>query len=284
VKQPQLQIARDYTPLPPAARDGSLRFLIRPVSGGEVSSYLGRLGAGDTMELRGPHPGFDVHRRLGQADAVVFLAGGTGIAPALQVARAVLDGADGPNLTILWANRRRDDCIGCDARRGLDEEPSGPGGGAVMEQLRELKRRHGGRLRVRCVVDEEGAFIREADVRAALGGDKVGGWPIFSPGARPRGQQHPEVELACAYHSSTVLERTTSDSMVEDVSQPRECSCESGGKKLLFVSGPDGFVQAFAGAKRWEGSEELQGPVRGLLGQMRQRYPELLKEWLVLKL
>ncbi len=70
---------------------GLLRFLIRTVDGGEVSHYLARLGLGDTVELRGPHLGFDVPLRMGNAGQLVFLAGGTGIAPALQAIRAVLD-------------------------------------------------------------------------------------------------------------------------------------------------------------------------------------------------
>ncbi len=80
VKQPQLQIARDYTPLPPVGGGddsrsrgtpgplpaGALRFLLRKIDGGEVSTYLSRLGVGDTVELRGPRLGFDVRRRLGR--------------------------------------------------------------------------------------------------------------------------------------------------------------------------------------------------------------------------
>ena len=117
VKQPQLQIARDYTPLPPAGPAGELRFLVRSVRGGEVSTYLARLAPGDVVELRGPRAGFDVGRRLGGGGGVVFLAGGTGVAPALQVAEAVLGGGrpgdGGPAVTVLWANRGRADCRGC---------------------------------------------------------------------------------------------------------------------------------------------------------------------------
>ncbi|KAJ2965686.1 hypothetical protein NQ176_g10497 [Zarea fungicola] len=97
-KQPEVQIARNYTPLPPlegetSLEDGKLRFYVRSIPGGEMSSYLGRLGVGREVWLRGTHPGFDVETRLGAQNNVVFLAGGTGIAPAMQVARAEPRGA-----------------------------------------------------------------------------------------------------------------------------------------------------------------------------------------------
>ncbi|KAJ2990702.1 hypothetical protein NUW58_g2819 [Xylaria curta] len=102
IKQPQLQIARHYTPLPPLLKTASLpsieeksqlvngnkngaqaigvgkteqgddedeqadlRILIRRMDGGEMSNYLSRQRVGDTIWLRGPHLGFDVSRRLG---------------------------------------------------------------------------------------------------------------------------------------------------------------------------------------------------------------------------
>merc|ERR1712093_407099 len=38
--------------------------------------------------------------------------------------------------------------------------------------------------------------------------------------------------------------------------------------KLLFVSGPEGFINYIAGPKRWEGGKEGQGQLGGILGQM----------------
>jgi hypothetical protein len=163
VKQPQLQIAREYTPLPPRygheaeeLEAGVLRLLVRAIDGGEVSTYLSRLRPGDEVELRGPHVGLDVQSRLGLEKAtggenpentndasrggqatVLFLAGGTGVAPALQVARKILDGnalgsidqgsddrlktgtqdawSTKPRVELVWANRKRADCVACEA-------------------------------------------------------------------------------------------------------------------------------------------------------------------------
>ena len=125
-KQPELQIVRAYTPLPPKAnepqnRKDNLRFLIRRDPHGEVSSYLHRLPIGSKVELRGPNLEYELTPDVRQ---VVFFAGGTGIAPALQVANAMFKDGDsrGRTLHILWANRKREDCIGGYS----DAPPSGP--------------------------------------------------------------------------------------------------------------------------------------------------------------
>ena len=284
IKQPQLQVARDYTPLPPPPAGGeqgsgnSLRFLIRKYDGGEVSSYLSRLGVGDEVELRGPRYGFDVRRRLGGggAERVVFLAGGTGIAPALQVVRAVVEEnckSGGPRVDILWANRRRADCPACP---GLGH-PSGELGegeaGPVVEQLAEVQRRFPGRVSVRCAVDEEGAFVQ----MGALAG-------LVVPHTG-RGDGKDEAGNCWLHSQDAVAWRPATDVETEEMKKEEggQCQCR-GGKNLLFVSGPDGFVEAYAGPKRWANGMELQGPVGGVLGKLRARYPEAMKEWLILKL
>jgi hypothetical protein len=50
------------------------------------------------------------------------------------------------------------------------------------------------------------------------------------------------------------------------------------GTKLLFVSGPEGFVNHFTGPKRWDGGKEVQGEVTGVIGKMG------LRDWTVWKL
>lgn len=310
VKQPQLQIARDYTPLPPVGGGddsrsrgtpgplpaGALRFLLRKIDGGEVSTYLSRLGVGDTVELRGPRLGFDVRRRLGGAPSAVLIAGGTGIAPALQVAEAVLGGPDpAPDATvsIVWANRSRADCVGCPRLGAVaagDGSAKGGEGGAVMEQLREMKRRHGDRLRLACLVDQEGTFLRERDVHACLQEQQGRRRQTTSAAAalQPENGDKQLEEAECVYHSAERLERLardppSPDGRVQDLTETCR-SCGSAGRSLVVVSGPDGFVQALAGAKRWEDGEERQGAVGGILGRIALKHPDLMDGWLVLKL
>ena len=51
-----------------------------------MSTYLHRLPIGATIELRGPHVEYQIPSEVKN---VIFVAGGTGIAPALQVAHAM---------------------------------------------------------------------------------------------------------------------------------------------------------------------------------------------------
>jgi hypothetical protein len=50
------------------------------------------------------------------------------------------------------------------------------------------------------------------------------------------------------------------------------------GSKVILVSGPEGFIEHWAGKKVWADGREGQGPLGGVLGQMD------LKRWSVFKL
>ncbi|KAI9698032.1 MAG: mitochondrial peripheral inner membrane protein [Candelina mexicana] len=270
VKQPQLQIARAYTPLPPQATSKSrgveesngFRFLIRKEDGGEVSSYLHSLPFGATVELRGPNPEFDIPKDVGE---VLFLAGGTGVAPALQAAHAVLsqesdrESSKASKIHILWANRRREDCVG-GANNSRDERNIRPQPQArseitlagshselgirtktskkhtIIKELEALQQRYPNRITVDYFVDEEGTFITGDVIRKA----------ISNPSAASRHEAH----------SAT----------------------EGQGKKLVMLSGPDGFVSTLAGPKVWEGGQEVQGRLGGVLSRQN------LQGWTVWKL
>ncbi|KAL5117098.1 mitochondrial Homoaconitase [Pleosporales sp. CAS-2024a] len=176
IKQPQLQIARAYTPLPPGpgqdapgtAQPADIRLLIRQEQGGEVSTYLHRLPATSTIELRGPNTEYELPADVNQ---VIFLAGGTGIAPAMQIAHALAT-RPGTKMHILWANRRREECRG-----GVSDD--GPSGlvnngqpkGAVVQELDALKERANAAtrgMRVQYYVDEEKTFLQQAHVEKTM--------------------------------------------------------------------------------------------------------------------
>ncbi|KAK1599668.1 LOW QUALITY PROTEIN: oxidoreductase FAD-binding domain-containing protein [Colletotrichum navitas] len=308
VKQPQIQVAREYTPLPPppgAANEDTLRLYVRAVRGGEVSTRLSPHaadgGAGDTVELRGPHGEFDLRSRLGgRGDRVVFLAGGTGIASALQAAHAVLPLPGAPSMTIFWAVRSRDEI----QQGGGDAPPTGTaswwswnplsnhsaGGSAsgsssairaealtletmgpspVSRELLALKDKFGDRLDIRVVVDREGT-------------------------ARARQSLCPPLTHAvegCKFHSQTAhvgMVDGAPNAGKRGQFKHDDCACASGaaapGKNVFVVSGPEGFVQAYAGAKLWRDGGQLQGPVGGMLGALQKKNPGLLQDWIVLKL
>ena len=259
VKQPQLQIARSYTPLPrsPISSSGSgssdsdgddaadIRLLIRRAARGEVSGYVHRQALGATLEVRGPAAELRV---AAGAARVLVLAGGTGIAPALQVAH-VLGAREGARCTILWACRRREECVGGGrggergvrggwravfglGGKGVVEEGEGccADDGVIVQELEALKKKAGGRLQVEYFVDEEKTFIRPAHIREHL------------------------------RHSQSAQ------------------GAQEGGQNLILVSGPDGFIEHWAGKKVWVGGKEAQGPLGGVLCELE------LKDWKVWKL
>ncbi|KAK2766649.1 hypothetical protein FQN54_005960 [Arachnomyces sp. PD_36] len=249
-KQPQLQIGRDYTPLPPPPgsagenieEDGSLRFLIRRDPRGEVSGYIHSLGEGSTLEIRGPQTECELPSDI---EDVLFIAGGTGIAPAFQAAETMFrrrKSGRKPRMHILWANRRKEDCAGGisdlatsskQARSWWSRlsgfyksEPVAPPptsveeDNAMVKELEVLKSEYPGRITVDYFVDEENSFIGK----------------------------------------DSILDFTKESRPIPEGEQP--------GKKLILISGPEGFVNYFAGPKVWDHGKAVQGPLRGVLQQL----------------
>ena len=253
--QPDLQIQRSYTPVPPT--DGMpnelLRLFVRKEEKGEVSGFLHRIPYGTLVHVRGPHLEYQVPDDV---DEVLFLAGGTGIAPALQVAHCLFNvrpqsGKELPSMRILWANRRRED-----SRSGLEPDnvqqfrlnlwakarnaittgeaaapqrkspPAGESASTVkqtrlVEEVEQFALASKGKLSVEYFIDEEGSFITESILRSYLG-DKGASADTISNGGKLR-------------------------------------------KKLLLISGPDGFAAYYAGPKEWHGGKEVPGPLGGML-------------------
>jgi Oxidoreductase FAD-binding domain len=261
-KQPQLQIIRPYTPLPSpdavSVEDaGRLRFLIRNDMYGEVSSYLHRLPIGSQIELRGPNLEYEISPEVKQ---VVFFAGGTGIAPALQVAYALF-GSKGygkdSKLHILWANRKREDCVGGHS----DESPAGPMSmqskissvfsasrsppkmvssdyqGPIVKELEQLKERYPGQVTVEYFVNEENTWIDSDAVFKALSRFDDNDFSLGS-------------------------------------SSPQE-------QRQILISGPSGFISYLSGPKEWRGGKEQQGGISKILAHAISMNPHNVKVWKV---
>lgn len=271
-KQPQLQIVRAYTPLPPLddkrkQERGDLRFLIRHDPHGEVSSYLHRLPLSAEIEMRGPYLEYEI---TPEVQEIVFLAGGTGIAPALQAAYALLEGnksteADQSNKTrkmhILWASRTREDCVG-----GISDEPppdhlpapstwsglfSKPKPnpvpatpissekGLIVQEIEALKQRYPDQVTVEYFVNTEDTWINEDAVVRALArfGDKQ-----FSSNSPPKSD-------------TAVLQRQ------------------------ILISGPPGFIGQLAGPKEWRNGREEQGALGKVVAHALSKCPHDVKVW-----
>jgi hypothetical protein len=265
-KQPQLQIGRNYTPLPATrirctdpkndtlnGEDETLRFFIRKDPHGEVSGYLYSLNLGSNVEIRGPQVECEIAPEVGE---ILFIAGGTGIAPALQAAYTLLSRTSEthrPSIRILWANRRRDDCVGgsnhssepnngvkppwwklgfaqspLTARsKTLDPLLDPPTVGPIVKELEALKSQFADQITVDYFVDEENTFITRDTIRK----------------------------------SADALSSNANSQF-----------------KMILISGPPGFVNYMAGPKVWGQGQELQGDVQGLIKEVN------LDGWTVWKL
>jgi homoaconitate hydratase len=261
-KQPQLQIVRPYTPVPfqdTSSKDGvsRLRFLIRNDVQGEVSSYLHRLPTGSVIELRGPNLEYEISPNAKQ---IVFFAGGTGIAPALQVAHALFNSKESgkeKKLHILWANRKREDCVGGHSDYAPPEPltlkskissmfaapQSGPHAispgdqGLVVKELEQLKQKHPGQVTVEYFVNQENTWINTEAVFKALS--------RFDDTAFSQGSSSPQEE------------------------------------RQILISGPNGFISYLAGPKEWLGGKEQQGGVSKILAHALAMNPHNVKVWKV---
>ncbi len=100
---------RHYSMACPPDAD-TLGFHVREIPGGLVSSVIGhRLRSGDLLSLTGPH-GDAWWRKKEDADHVVLVGGGTGLAPMLSVLMAALgDGVPGGRLHVYHGARTRED-------------------------------------------------------------------------------------------------------------------------------------------------------------------------------
>lgn len=256
VKQPQLQIARSYTPLPPIHVDEDkekdkdktkhLRFLIRREPQGEVSSYIHNLPLGANIALRGPHLEYVIPQDV---DEVLFIAGGTGIAPGLQAAYTLLECREAVRsnlkIHILWANRRKDEVPFVVSRFSMwktlfraspftrDDSLPEPPQASLVEELEIMKSRHKEKLVVDYFIDEDGSYITENVLKRCLAN----------------------------------LENST----------PGNKEKPPSGKKLVLISGPEGFIKHFAGPKVWAGGRETQGSLGGVLKAINPNHWEVWK-------
>lgn len=90
---------------------GAFELLIKAYPKGRVSSYLHARREGDRVLIKGPFPKLAYTPNMTQR--MLMIAGGTGIAPMVQVLHRVLDPAtgDGTRVTLLFGSRTRGDIL-----------------------------------------------------------------------------------------------------------------------------------------------------------------------------
>lgn len=99
------EVVRSYTPISADVHPGYFDLLIKSYPTGNISRHLATLKVGDKMKVRGPKGAMvytpNMVRRFG------MIAGGTGITPMLQIAKAVLRGrtsGDTTEVDMIFAN------------------------------------------------------------------------------------------------------------------------------------------------------------------------------------
>lgn len=337
-KQPQLQIVRHYTPLPPSAvdeegRKGCVKFLIREEPRGEMSSYLHNLKVTDavsdktktesvgvlktffmaiddmihlrpppklvdrnagktTLDVRGPNHDFYPGQGVRQ---IVYFAGGTGIAPVLQTAHALLgshkanrmvDPADlaTRKLHIFWANRTRSDCLG-----GYSD----PVPELLHTDQQSLSQSQGAGFWTKLGFGAESKSVATETVSTAAP----------SPSLPASEKQHTPHEANLIVRELEALkdkypgqvtveyfvdeENTWIDKNVVSRALVRLKDGEisdtqnsmSSGRRQVMVSGPPGFIAYLAGPKVWYHGMEQQGPLGGLILGSLSSAPQNVRVW-----
>ncbi|MEU5083795.1 MULTISPECIES: FAD-binding oxidoreductase [Streptomyces] len=102
---------RPYAISSSPARPGHWDLTVRRVPGGRISNRLiDTITAGDTLTTTGPMGNFH-HNPLFHGDDVVFLAGGSGVAPAMSMIREIVDRGLDRRFHLLYGSRSADDIL-----------------------------------------------------------------------------------------------------------------------------------------------------------------------------
>ena len=312
IKQPQLQIARSYTPLPPLDKlDGAngddssteLRFLIRHEPQGEVSSYLHNLPPGATVHIRGLDIEYEVPSNIND---ILFLAGGTGIAPALQIAYCLLQrrrksfadtrngsgassdpGFQMPKMHILWANRKREDAV-----RGVSSTSSAKGFSSATPGRESWSRRWRRFFSTSAEQQEQQEQQRDdASPLARPSSLHLPSSPIVAELNHLKYEAKGQITLDYfideegTYITQDILRTYLSSKNIDKDQRQKwwqrqppgpparsqtqtQISPHKKEKSLIMISGPDGFIAHHAGPKVWILGKHSQGLLGGNLGEV----------------
>ncbi|KAH9542745.1 hypothetical protein CY35_13G024000 [Sphagnum magellanicum] len=105
-----MEVLRPYAPTTLDSDIGFFELVIKIYKEGKVSAYFGKMKEGEYPSARGPKGCF--RYKPNQVWAVGMLAGGTGITPMYQVARAILENPeDKTKIYMIYANVTYDDIL-----------------------------------------------------------------------------------------------------------------------------------------------------------------------------
>lgn len=130
------EVIKPYTPTTLDSDLGHFELVIKIYPQGRMSHHFSKLQVGDSLSVRGPKGRF--RYTPGQVKAFGMLAGGTGITPMFQVARAILENPkDRTNISLIYANVTYDDIL-------------------LKEELDSFQKNYSGRFSVYYVLEKPG--------------------------------------------------------------------------------------------------------------------------------
>eukprot|EP00240_Pyramimonas_obovata_P016034 CAMPEP_0118928594 /NCGR_PEP_ID=MMETSP1169-20130426/5825_1 /TAXON_ID=36882 /ORGANISM="Pyramimonas obovata, Strain CCMP722" /LENGTH=283 /DNA_ID=CAMNT_0006870621 /DNA_START=237 /DNA_END=1085 /DNA_ORIENTATION=+ len=103
-------VIRPYTPITPKDAVGYLDLIVKTYPEGRMSQHIAGLGVGDKLSMKGPFVKFEY--RANMKKEIGMIAGGTGIAPMLQVIEEILSNPeDRTTASLLFANVTQEDIL-----------------------------------------------------------------------------------------------------------------------------------------------------------------------------
>ncbi|KAK5109360.1 NADH-cytochrome b5 reductase [Meristemomyces frigidus] len=103
-------VIRPYTPISDEDAKGYLDFVIKKYPNGPMSEHLHEMKPGEKLDFKGPIPKYPW--TANKHDHIALIAGGTGITPMWQVARAIFKNPeDKTKVTLIFGNQKEEDIL-----------------------------------------------------------------------------------------------------------------------------------------------------------------------------
>jgi cytochrome-b5 reductase len=103
------EVIRPYTPISRLDQRGYMEILVKAYKDSKMGTHLHRLKLGQTIEIKGPFE--KLPYQPGRYKKIGMIAAGSGITPMFQLARESLKEAKGPEISLIYCNRRKEDVL-----------------------------------------------------------------------------------------------------------------------------------------------------------------------------
>ena len=102
-------VVRPYTPISRLDQRGYMEILIKCYKGSKMGTHLHNMKLGQTIEIKGPYEKLPYAQ--GMYKKIGMIAGGTGITPMFQICREALKENNGPEISLIYCNKRKEDVL-----------------------------------------------------------------------------------------------------------------------------------------------------------------------------